>query len=222
MEKKWLDAYPKGVRAEVDCGSGQSLLDLFEGIFSRYGDLPAFSNMGREITYTELDRYSKCFASYLLNDLKLKKGDRVAIMMPNLLQYPVCLYGILRAGLVVVNVNPLYTAPELEHQLRDSGAKAIVILANFAHTLQQALNKVSVDHIIVTKIGDMLPPIKGAIVNFVVKYIKKMIPPFRLARSLSFKKRFSSRSEKTVHQTSRYFLRRHCLFAVYRRHDWGV
>lgn len=187
MEKKWLDAYPKGVRAEVDCGSGQSLLDLFEGIFSRYGDLPAFSNMGREITYTELDRYSKCFASYLLNDLKLKKGDRVAIMMPNLLQYPVCLYGILRAGLVVVNVNPLYTAPELEHQLRDSGAKAIVILANFAHTLQQALNKVSVDHIIVTKIGDMLPPIKGAIVNFVVKYIKKMIPPFRLARSLSFK-----------------------------------
>lgn len=187
MEKKWLDAYPKGIKAEIDCGSGQSLLDLFEGIFSKYGGLPAFSNMGKEITYADLDRHSRCFASYLTNNLKLKKGDRVAIMMPNLLQYPICLYGILRAGLVVVNVNPLYTPAELEHQLRDSGAKAIVILANFAHTLEQTFNKVNVDYVIVTKIGDMLPPVKGAIVNFVVKYVKKMIPSFKLEGSLSFK-----------------------------------
>ena len=186
MEKTWLKAYPDEVGERIDVGNGSTLLDLFDRTFSKYGALPAFTNMGRTITFAELDRYSQQFAAYLTTQLNLKKGDRVAIMMPNLLQYPVCLYAILRAGLVVVNVNPLYTPRELEHQLRDSGAKAIVILANFAHTLQQALAKVSVEHIIVTKIGDMLPPLKGAIVNFVVKHVKKMVPPFQLRGHLSF------------------------------------
>ena len=187
MEKTWLEAYPDGVGERIDVGEGSSLLDLFDQTFSKYGKRPAFSNMGKTMTYEELDRYSRQLASYLTMRLNLKRGDRVAIMMPNLLQYPVCLYGILRAGLVVVNVNPLYTPRELEHQLRDSGAAAIIILANFAHTLQQTLTKVSVKHVIVTKIGDMLPPLKGAIVNFVVKNVKKMVPPYRLRDHLSFK-----------------------------------
>ena len=185
MKKAWLGSYPAGVEPEIDVGDGRSLLDLFADVFSKYSELPAFTNMGQTITYRQLDQLSQSFASYLTNELKLKKGDRVAVMMPNLLQYPVCLYGILRAGLVVVNVNPLYTPTELKHQLQDSGAKAIVILANFASTLEKS--GVKVEHVIVTKIGDMLPALKGAIVNFVVKYIKKMIPPYQLANPLNFK-----------------------------------
>ena len=187
MEKTWLGSYPDGVGEQIDVGEGASLLDLFDQTFSKYGKLPAFSNMGKTMTYEELDHYSLLVASFLTTRLNLRRGDRVAIMMPNLLQYPVCLYGILRAGLVVVNVNPLYTPRELEHQLRDSGASAIIILANFAHTLQQVLTKVSVKHVIVTKIGDMLPPLKGAIVNFVVKHVKKMVPPYQLRDHLNFK-----------------------------------
>ena len=190
MKKTWLGSYPAGVEPEIDVGSGRSLLDLFDDVFSKYGDLPAFTNMGQTITYRQLDQLSRSFASYLTSDLKLKKGDRVAVMMPNLLQYPVCLYGILRAGLVVVNVNPLYTPTELSHQLQDSGTKAIVILANFASTLEKS--GVKVDHVMVTKIGDMLPTLKGAIVNFVVKYIKKMIPPYQLANALKFKQTLAS------------------------------
>lgn len=185
MKKAWLESYPDGVAPEIDVGNGRSLLDLFDDVFSKYGDLPAFTNMGQTISYRQLDQLSRSFAGYLTNELKLKKGERVAVMMPNLLQYPVCLYGILRAGLVVVNVNPLYTPTELSHQLKDSGAKAIVILANFASTLEKS--GVKVDHVMVTKIGDMLPTVKGIIVNFVVKYIKKMIPPYRLDKVLNFK-----------------------------------
>lgn len=187
MEKTWLKSYPDGVNQEIDTSDGSTLLDLFDGIFGKYGKLPAFSNMGKTISYADLDFHSKRLAVYLTTQLNLKKGDRVAVMMPNLLQYPICLYGILRAGLVVVNVNPLYTASELEHQLRDSGAKMIIALANFAHTVQQALTKVSVEHVVITKIGDMLPPLKGAIVNFVVKNVKKMIPPYQLPGHLHFK-----------------------------------
>ena len=196
MKKTWLGSYPDDVGEKIDVGAGSTLLDLFDKTFSKYGKLPAFTNMGKTITYAELDQYSRQFASYLTNQLGLKKGERVAIMMPNLLQYPVCLYGILRAGLVVVNVNPLYTPRELEHQLRDSGASAIIILANFAHTLQQALSKVSVKHVVVTKIGDMLPPLKGAIVNFVVKNIKKMVPSYSLPGHMSFKKLLSGNAQQ--------------------------
>ncbi len=187
MRKAWLGAYPAGVGECIDVGEGSSLLDLFDRNFSKYAPLPAFTNMGKTITYEELDRCSRQVAVYLSTRLNLRKGDRVAVMMPNLLQYPVCLYGILRAGMVVVNVNPLYTSRELEHQLRDSGAAAIIILANFAHTLQQALTKVSIKHVVVTKIGDMLPPLKGALVNFVVKSVKKMVPPYQLGDHLHFK-----------------------------------
>ena len=196
MEKTWLGSYPNGVGEKIDVGEGSSLLDLFDQTFSKYGKLPAFTNMGKTITYEELDRYSLQVATYLTTRLNLKKGERVAIMMPNLLQYPVCLYGILRAGLVVVNINPLYTPRELEHQLRDSGATAIIILANFAHTLQQALTKVSVKHVVVTKIGDMLPPLKGAIVNFVVKNVKKMVPPYQLRDHLKFKQLLGSNAQQ--------------------------
>ena len=185
MERIWLDQYPEGVRSDIEVDEKRTLLDLSEDIFSKFKDKTAFTNIGKSISYAELDDLSKRFASYLRNDLQLQKGDRVAIMMPNLLQYPICLYGILRAGLTVVNVNPLYTAKELEHQLRDSGSKAIIVLANFAHTLQQA--NVNLDHVIITKIGDMLPFPKRQLVNFVVKYIKGMVKSYSIPRSIAFR-----------------------------------
>ncbi|MDE3270222.1 MAG: AMP-binding protein [Pseudomonadota bacterium] len=185
-EKVWLKHYPKGVRADVKVDPNKTLPDLFEEIFAKYGDKSAFTNMGKTLTYAELDQLSKQFANYLLKTAKLKKGDRVAIMMPNLLQYPICIYGALRAGMTVVNVNPLYTAKELAHQLKDSGSKAIVVLANFAHTLQAA--NTGIENVIITEVGDMLPAPKRWIVNFVVKYIKKMVKSFSLPSSVSFRK----------------------------------
>ncbi|USD39214.1 MULTISPECIES: long-chain-fatty-acid--CoA ligase FadD [Ferrimonas] len=180
MEKVWLTSYPEGVPAEIDADKFASLVDLFEQSVSRYGDKPAFINMGKSITYNELDRLSRDFAAYLQQELKLKKGDRVAIMMPNLIQYPVALFGVLRAGLVVVNVNPLYTARELKHQLNDSGAKAIVVVSNFASTLEEVVDETPIEHVILTKLGDQLSPFKRTLVNFVVKYVKKMVPKYHL------------------------------------------
>ncbi|SDJ55310.1 AMP-binding enzyme, partial [Ferrimonas sediminum] len=180
MEKVWLTSYPEGVPAEIDADKFASLVDLFEQSVSRYGDKPAFINMGKSITYNELDRLSRDFAAYLQQELKLEKGDRVAIMMPNLIQYPVALFGVLRAGLVVVNVNPLYTARELKHQLNDSGAKAIVVVSNFASTLEEVVDDTPIEHVILTKLGDQLSPFKRTLVNFVVKYVKKMVPKYQL------------------------------------------
>ncbi len=184
MDRIWLKSYPEGVPAEIDWKGYQSLGDLFDKACAQYRDRPAFHNMGKTITFGELDRLSRDFAAWL--QLKgLAKGARVAIMMPNCLQYPVALYGTLRAGYTVVNVNPLYTARELEHQLRDSGAEAIVILENFAHTLQQALLSVPVRHVVVAALGDMLG-LKGHIVNLVVRKVKKMVPPYRLPGAVRF------------------------------------
>lgn len=186
MEKIWLKRYPEGMPETIDPEHYHSLLDLFEKSFADFSDLPAFTNMGKELTYRELDSATKRVASYIQNDLGLKKGDKVAVMMPNLLQTPVTILGILRAGCVVVNVNPLYTVRELEHQLNDSESSAIFILANFADTLEKALPKTNVKHIVVTQVGDMVGGLKKHIVNFVVKHVKKMVPSYSLPNVTKF------------------------------------
>lgn len=185
MEKIWLKSYPQGVPAEVDLNEYSSLKEILEKSCERYRGLPAFTNMGTTLTYDDLDRLSRSFGAFLQTTAKLKKGDRVALMMPNLLQYPVALFGALRAGFVVVNVNPLYTARELEHQLVDSGAKAIVVLENFAHTVQQVLDKTSIVQVVTTQIGDLLSLPKALITNFVVKHVKGMIPDWVIPNALN-------------------------------------
>ena len=185
MEKIWLKNYPEGVPAEIDPGKYRSLRDLFEESVATYGERPAYHCMGKEISYADLERLSKAFGAWL-QSRGLNRGDRVALMMPNVLQYPVALFGVLRAGMVVVNVNPLYTPRELEHQLLDSGAKAIVILENFAHTLEQVIARTQVKHVVVAAMGDLLGAGKGALVNFVVRNVKKMVPAFEFDNALRF------------------------------------
>lgn len=187
LEKVWLKRYPADVPAEIDADQYSSLIEMFENAVARYADQPAFINMGEVMTFRKLEERSRAFAAYLQNELGLKKGDRVALMMPNLLQYPIALFGILRAGMVVVNVNPLYTPRELEHQLNDSGASAIVIVSNFAHTLEKVVFKTQVKHVILTRMGDQLSAAKGTLVNFVVKYIKRLVPKYDLPDAISFR-----------------------------------
>ena len=188
MEKIWLKNYPPGMSAEVDVHAFGSLRDVLRQSCDRFADLPAYSNMGAKLSYAELDEHSRDFAAYLQHTLGLNKGDRVALMMPNLLQYPVALFGVLRAGLVVVNVNPQYTPTELAHQLNDSGAKAIVVLENFAHTLQEVLDQ----HpslaltVITTEVGDMFPLLKEVLTNVVVKYVKKLVPAWKIVNATEF------------------------------------
>ncbi|MEQ9968862.1 long-chain-fatty-acid--CoA ligase FadD [Pectobacterium carotovorum] len=188
MEKIWLSRYPADVPAEIDLDRYSSLIEMFESSVKRYADRPAFVNMGEVMTFRKLEERSRAFAAYLQNQLKLQKGDRVALMMPNLLQYPVALFGVLRAGLVVVNVNPLYTPRELEHQLKDSGASTIVIVSNFAHTLEKVVHNTAVKHVILTRMGDQLSTAKGTLVNFVVKYIKRLVPKYHLPDAISFRR----------------------------------
>ncbi|WP_152413529.1 long-chain-fatty-acid--CoA ligase FadD [Pectobacterium wasabiae] len=188
MEKIWLSRYPADVPAEIDPDRYSSLIDMFENAVRRYADRPAFVNMGEVMTFRKLEERSRAFAAYLQNQLKLQKGDRVALMMPNLLQYPVALFGVLRAGMVVVNVNPLYTPRELEHQLKDSGASTIVIVSNFAHTLEKIVHNTAVKHVILTRMGDQLSTAKGTLVNFVVKYIKRLVPKYHLPDAISFRR----------------------------------
>lgn len=187
MEKVWLKRYPADVPAEIDPDRYSSLVEMFENAALRYADQPAFINMGEVMTFRKLEERSRAFAAYLQQGLGLQKGDRVALMMPNLLQYPIALFGILRAGMVVVNVNPLYTPRELEHQLNDSGAAAIVIVSNFAHTLEKVVFKTQVKHVILTRMGDQLSTAKGTLVNFVVKYIKRLVPKYYLPDAISFR-----------------------------------
>lgn len=186
MEKIWLKNYQAGVPAEIDVNSYKSVAEVFEKSAAKFADRPAFANMDKIITYRELDKLTRDFGAYLQNKLGLKKGDRVAVMMPNLLQYPIAVFGILRAGLTVVNVNPLYTPRELEHQLKDSGAETIVILENFAITLQDVLKNTPVKNIITTQIGDMLGFPKSLIVNMVVKHVKKMVPSWTIQNTIKF------------------------------------
>ncbi len=185
MEKIWLKSFPPDVPAEIDLHEFKSLKDILEWGCGRYSSLIAFSNQGSTMTYLELDERSKAFGAYLQNDLGLKKGDRLAIMMPNLLQYPVVLFGALRAGCIIVNTNPLYTARELQYQLIDSGAVCIVVLENFAHTLQEVLAKTSVRKVITTRVGDSLHFPKAQITNFVVDHIKHMVPEWQIDGSIS-------------------------------------
>src|SRR6266849_5240736 len=184
MDRIWLKHYPPGVPAEVDYRQYRSIGELFGSNTATYRDRPAYTNMGRTIGFGDLERLSRAFGAWLQRK-GLAKGARVAVMMPNCLQYPVCVFGILRAGYVVVNVNPLYTARELEHQLRDSGSEAIVILENFAHVLQQVIARTSVKHVVVAALGDLLGA-KGAIVNFVLRHVKKMVPPWEIAGAIRF------------------------------------
>jgi long-chain acyl-CoA synthetase len=188
MEQPWLKHYPQGVPHDVDLREFESLVDVFDSSCAAYGPLPAFSNRGTVISYAELDALSRDFAAWLQQSLGLRRGDAVALMMPNLLQVPVALFGVLRAGLVVVNVNPQYTAPELRHQLKDSGAVAIVVLENFAHTVQDALQqdptlKLAV---VTSEVGDLFPLLKEVFTNVAVKYVKHLVPPFTLDGATGF------------------------------------
>ncbi|MDF2179833.1 long-chain-fatty-acid--CoA ligase FadD [Aliiglaciecola sp. CAU 1673] len=185
MEKIWLKHYPDAVPAEIDPDHYSSIVDILEQSISKFKNNVAYINMGREMTFAELDKQTKAFAAYL-QGMGLVKGDAVAVMMPNLLQNPVSIFGILRAGLTVVNVNPLYTARELKHQLNDAGAKAIVIIENFAHTLAEVVEDTGIKKVFLTSAGDMLPAPKRWLVNFVVKHVKKAVPPFHLKNAMAF------------------------------------
>jgi long-chain acyl-CoA synthetase len=186
--RPWLNSFPSDVPATIDADRYQNVNDMFRNAFAGHPDKAAFINMGHSLTYRDLDEKSTAFAAYLQQRLHMKKGERIALMMPNLLQYPITILGALKAGLVVVNVNPLYTPRELEHQLRDSGATAIVAVTNFGNNLQQVVAKTSIKHIILTRIGDELAPHKRTLVNFVVKYVKKMVPRYNLPGAISLKR----------------------------------
>ena len=188
MEKVWLQSYPEGVPAEVPTPPWRSLRDLFEQTFASHPDNAAYTNMGKTLTYADLNQLSMQFACFLQKRLKLTRGERVAIMLPNVLQYPVAMCGVFRAGLVVVNVNPLYTARELRHQLKDSGARCIVILENFAHTLEEVIADTDVDHVVTTGLGDLLGFPRSTLTNLVMKYVKKAVPKFHFASRTPFRK----------------------------------
>lgn len=187
QQQPWINHLPPGVAPQIDVEQYSSLLEMFETAVAKYADQPAFINMGATLTYRKLEERSRAFAAYLQNELKLAKGERVAVMMPNLLQYPIALFGILRAGLVVVNVNPLYTPRELKHQLNDASAKAIVVVSNFARTLEEIVDETSIESVIITGMGDLLSPPKRTLVNFVVKYIKKLVPKYDLPHAISMR-----------------------------------
>ena len=185
-ERPWLDHYPAGVPAQINIGDYASVAAVIDEAFTNFADRPAFTNFGKTLSYREIDESSRQFAGYLTGVLKLGKGDRIAIMLPNVLQYPIALFGALRAGLVVVNTNPMYTARELRHQLEDSGAKAILVLDNFAATLQEVLAQTHVQHVVTTGLGDLLGA-KGVLINFALKHIKKMVPAFNIPHAVRFR-----------------------------------
>jgi len=198
LNRIWLQQYPEGVPPDVDVKAYSSLKDIFETSCARFAGLPAYSNMGVAMSYRELDEASRAFGAYLQKVAGLKRGDRLAIMMPNLLQYPIALYGALRAGIIVVNTNPLYTVRELEHQLKDSGAAAIVVLENFAATLQQVLPNTAVRTVITTQVGDRFPAAKRLLTNLVVKHVKKMVPAWSIPGTTTFNEALAAGRAKTL------------------------
>lgn len=196
--KPWLNTYPSDVPEFVDVDQYQNINEMFSDTFEKYADKTAFVNMGHSLSFAELKEKSDAFAAYLQCELKAKKGDRIALMMPNLLQYPITILGALKAGLVVVNVNPLYTPRELQHQLRDSGATIIVAVTNFGNNLQQVIDKTSLQHVILTSIGDELAAHKRTLVNFVVKYVKKMVPKYHLPGAISLRRALTDGKRMTL------------------------
>ncbi|WP_373753982.1 AMP-binding protein [Neisseria weixii] len=199
MEKPWLQNYETGVAHEIDITRYQSIIDVFQKSVAKFGEKPAFQNMGKSLSYNETAKLATEFASYLQNVLKLQRGERVAIMMPNLLQYPVALFGILQAGLVVVNTNPLYTPRELEHQLKDSGATTIIVLENFANTLELVLPRTDIKNVIIASVGEMFGAIKGSLINFVLRKVKKMVPEYRIANTTTFQTALKQGAAHTFH-----------------------
>ncbi len=187
MQKVWLKSYPPGVPEEIDLDAYLSVTDVFEQAIEKFGDKPCYTNLGTTLTYNEMDRYTDQLASYLQSLPGMDKGDRVAVMMPNVLQNPISIFAILRAGFTVVNTNPLYTTHELKHQLSDSGAKTIIVMENFCHTLDEVIADTPIEHVITTQLGDLLHFPKSLIVNLVIKYVKKMVPKFSLPRVVKFK-----------------------------------
>ena len=186
IERPWLASYPAYVPAQINVDEFPSIVSVLGQACDRFRDNPAFTNLGKTLTYEDVDRLSLRFASYLLNDLKLKKGDRVALMMPNILQYPIAIFGVLRAGLTVVNTNPMYTGRELKHQLKDSGASAIVVLEMFAHTLAEIIGDTPIRQVITTGVGDLLGFPKGQFVNFMLRHVKNSIPDYSLPGAITF------------------------------------
>jgi len=198
MNKPWLNRYPQGVPAEIDCGRFESLAEMQVSCCRRFADLPAFDSMGAVLTFRQLDEASRAFAGWLVHGAGLQRGDRVGLMMPNLLQYPIALFGALRAGMVVVNVNPLYTPRELEHQLKDSGASVVVVLENFAHTLAKVVRSTPVRSVVTTQVGDLLPPMRRVLTNLAVKYVKKLVPPWHLEGTTRFDRVLAAGRASTV------------------------
>ena len=201
MDKIWLKSYPPGVPADINLSEYASINDLVARSCRKFSDRPAFQNFGATLTYRDLDRLSRDFAAWL-QTLRLQKGARVALMMPNLLQYPVALFGVLRAGCIAVNVNPLYTAPELAHQLRDSGAEVIVILENFAHVLEQALPHTAVKHVVITQLADLFASPRRQLMNFAVRRIKKMVPAWHIANAIGFRAALDRGSRAPVREAA--------------------
>ncbi len=196
MDKAWLKSYPPGMPETIDVNAYQSVAEVFDRAVAKYGDSPSFTNLGTTLSYSDMDRLTNNLASYLQRLPNMHKGDRVAIMMPNVLQNPIAIFAALRAGFTVVNTNPLYTPRELKHQLSDSGAKAIIVMENFCQVLQKVIDETPVQHVITTQLGDMLKFPKSLIVNLVVKHVKKMVPGFSLPRSITFKKALKIGAEK--------------------------
>jgi long-chain acyl-CoA synthetase len=202
IDNFWKDKYPVGVSAEIDADQYPNIQAVLKESCQRFADKPAFSNMGKTLTYGELYQLSGVFAAYLQNHTDLKAGDRIAVQLPNVLQYPIVVFGAMRAGMIVVNTNPLYTAREMEHQFNDSGAKALVCLANMAHLAEEVLPKTGVKHVIVTEVGDLLPPLKRLLVNAVVKHVKKMVPAFNLPQAVKLNKALALGRGKPVNEAS--------------------
>ena len=177
MDKPWLKSYPEGVSSNIKFDEFSSLIDMFDKTCDRFSQNPSFTNFGKSLTFNQLKLNAELLASFLSNNLNLKKGDSVAIMMPNILQYPVCIFGILKAGLIIEYINPLFTPRELELQLKNSGSKAIILLENFANSLESIIEKTSIEHVIITSMGELLG-IKGYLINFILRNIKKMVPNY--------------------------------------------
>ncbi len=201
-ENFWKDKYPAGVPAEINADQYPNVQAVLKQSCQRFADKPAFSNLGKTLTYGELYELSGAFAAYLQNHTDLKPGDRIAVQLPNILQYPVVVFGAMRAGLIVVNTNPLYTAREMEHQFNDSGAKALICLANMAHLAEEVLPKTGVKHVVVTEVGDLLPTFKRLLVNAVIKHVKKMVPPFSLPQAVKLNDALAKGRGRAVNEAS--------------------